>query len=90
MKFEIGFRVRYSSDLEKNYIVLATKEQNLTLGFLKSKKGVFHIEKIEKLAEMEIVVSNGFDYKIGEIIGYNDENAIIGKLTDVFENDIAE
>ena len=88
MKFEIAQIVIHNNNLENRHLVLATKEQDLNLDFLKSKKGIYYIKNIEKIATNNLTVINGFDYKIGRIIGNGNGYSIVGKFIDVFENDI--
>ncbi|EKT4550840.1 hypothetical protein JE945_002469 [Flavobacterium psychrophilum] len=88
MNFEIGQIVIFNNDLDKRYLVLATKIQNLNIDYLNSKTGIFNIMDIEKIANTNLSVAMGFNYKIGEIIGNNNGNSIIGKLENAFEDDL--
>ena len=87
MKFEIGDIVKYYIDDNNSYIVLATKEQSLNVDFINSKKGVYQIENINKLAKLSINVSKGFAYTISKIISFKDFKSVLSnELINVFEN----
>ncbi len=88
MNFEIGHNVKFYKDLTKQYVVLATRNQDLNTDFLNSKVEKFTIKNLEKLAESNLSVLVGFHYKIGEIIGYEDGLCIIGNFENAFEDDL--
>lgn len=88
MKFEIAQIVIYNNDLNCRYLILATKEQNLSLEYLKSKSGIFYIKSIEEIAKRNLSVNNGFEYKLGKIIGSENGYSIVGEFRDAFENDL--
>lgn len=88
MKYEIGQIVIFNKNTSKRYLVLATKEQNLDDNYLNSKIGSFNIKDIEKMAMNNLSVAMGFHYKIGEIIGNNDGDSVVGKFENAFENDL--
>lgn len=46
------------------YLVVATQNQKLDEGYLKSLTGTLNIKDISKLAETGIEVTNGFKYRI--------------------------
>lgn len=89
MKYNIGDLVKYYRDTENTYIVVATKEQPLTIEYLRKDNGKFNIDRFEDFAKAGIRVSNGFDYKILKLLIYQDGIAITDdELIDVFEGDL--
>jgi len=88
MKYEIGQVVIFKENLDNRYLVLATKTQNLNDEYLNLKNGNFKIKDINKIAKTNLSVTLGSHYKIGEIIGNENGNSIIGKLVSAFEDDL--
>lgn len=89
MKYNIGDLVKYYRDTENTYIVMATKEQPLTIEYLRKDKGKFNIDRFEDFAKAGIRVSNGFDYKISKLLTYQDGIAITDdELINVIEDEI--
>ncbi len=88
MKFNIGDIVKYYKNSE-NYLVLATKKQPLNNIFLNTTDKILKIHRIEEFANSEIIVREGFAYKLAKISSYENEFIEIEqKFVDAFENDI--
>lgn len=66
MKYSIGEIVILLSDknIMNRYIVIATEKQVLDQNYLKSLSGKLNIKNIEKLAEKQVNITEGFKYKI--------------------------
>lgn len=89
MKYHIGDLVKYYRDTENRYIVMATKEQPLTIEYFRKDEGEFNIDRLEDFARVGIRVSNGFDCRISKQLTCKDGKTIIGDgLIDVFEGDL--
>lgn len=93
MKFKIGDRVKWEFNKYVNdrYLILATREQDLNINFLKSLEGKIKIHKIKKLAEIEIKVKKDYDYKIckEDELFKNNCSVLIGNIQNVNENNLS-
>lgn len=90
MKYSIGEIVILLSDknIMNRYIVIATEKQVLDRNYLKSFSGKFNIKNIEKLAEKQVNITEGFKYKICKCAeSYNEGFCILeGNFIDVLDD----
>jgi hypothetical protein len=87
MKYRIGDIVKYDSI--NTWLVVATKENPLTIKYLDELSGEIKVKDIMEMASRKIIVNPGFDYVIKKILSYEFDLAVLDiQNENCFEEDI--